>query len=353
MTKIPEGKVPWELLKILLENRGYRENKGIIQKPEPGADIAALNLLEVYEQVQDYYNSSSIPYLIYKSDPITFPTPDPANYLITVNMNDLATCGAVPFGIMITILLPPGSTQAEINDFQSNISKISEKHKISILGGHSEVTNAVKTPVYSLSMIGFVPPEYYIPRAPIPGDKIICSGWVGAEGTGILLSSGREYFNGAFSQEKISSGEQISQNMAISDRILSMNKKWHDSIHLVHDATEGGIYGALYECLHPHNIGCQINSSNIPVHEVTKEIASLLSINPYKLISSGAVIIVCSEKNASEIARNLASESGNPAVIIGEISDYNEPLKIDLGELEVPESDHIIKALKNLRRINK
>jgi len=349
MSRIPEGKLPWDLLKPLLEYQGFRDNKGIIQNASPGVDIAALNLLEVYDQVQDFYNSTSVPLLIYKSDPITFITPDPANYLIAVNMNDLATCGAIPYGIMVTILLPPSSTSEEIIEFQSELSKICVKHRISILGGHSEVTSAVNSPVYSASMIGFVPPEYYIPRAPEPGDKIICSGWVGAEGTGILLSSGKEYFAKEFSQDKIKYGERISKQISISERILSINRKWHDSIHLVHDATEGGFYGALYECLHPHNLGCDIDSSTIPLNEITKNIASQLEFNPFKLISSGAVIIVCTEKDASKIVQDLTDDMKTPAAIVGEVTELGENLKVDLHELEPPESDHLIKALQNLK----
>jgi len=349
MSKIPEGKLPWKLLKPLLENQGFRDNRGIIQNASPGVDIAAINLLEVYDQVQDFYNSTSIPFLIYKSDPITFPTPDPAKYLITVNMNDLATCGAIPYGIMVTILHPPGSTSEEIIEFQYNLSQICVKHRISILGGHSEITSAVKSPVYSVSMIGFVPPEYYIPRAPVPGDRIICSGRVGAEGTGILLSSGKEYFSKVFSQNEINNGEKFSQEIAISDRILSINKSWHDSIHLVHDATEGGFYGALYECLYPHNLGANVDSSKIPMDEITKNISSLLDINPFKLISSGAVIIICAEKNASKIVQDLSENSEAPAAIIGEVTELGGTLRVDLTKLEPPEADHLIKALKNLK----
>ena len=348
MTKIPEGKLPWDLLKPLLENQGFRDNKGIIQNASPGVDIAALNLPEVYEQVNAFYKSTSVPFLIYKSDPITFPTPDPANYLISINMNDLATCGAIPFGIMVTILLPPSSMSEEIIEFQHNLSQICVKHKITILGGHSEITSAVKSPIYSVSMIGFVPPEFYIPRTPEQGDKIICSGWIGAEGTGILLSNGKEFFAKVLSRDEIQYGKLISQEIAISDRILSINRKWHDSIHLVHDATEGGFYGALYECLHPHNLGVNIDSSKIPLAGITKNISSLLDINPFKLISSGAVIIICAEKDASKIVQDLNSYLKAPAAIIGEITELGEKLKVDLMELEPPESDHLIKALKNL-----
>jgi len=102
-------------------------------------------------------------------------------------------------------------------------------------------------------MIGFVPPEYYIPRNPKPGDIIICSGWIGAEGTGILVARGKEYFRKKFSQEELEEGTEIGKNIAISRRLLAVNRKYHEALHLVHDATEGGIYGALYECFAPFN----------------------------------------------------------------------------------------------------
>ena len=144
----------------------------------------------------------------------------------------------------------------------------------------------------------------------------------------------------------------ISKKIEISDRILSVNKKWHDSIHLVHDATEGGFYGALYECLNPHSLWCNIESSKIPLYDVTKEISSLLNINPFKLLSSGAVIIVCAENEASEIVECLMENVEIPVAIVGEVTELGDHVKVDLEELKPPESDHIIQALKNLNSIN-
>ena len=348
MTIIPEGKIPWDILKNLTQNQGYTDNKGIVQCAAPGIDIAALNIQEINAQIQDIYNSSATPYLIYKSDPITFPTPDPALYLVTVNMNDLVTCGAIPYGITVTILLPSESTVKSLKDFQTRLSEICNKNKITILGGHTEVTGAVSSAVYSASMIGFVPSDFYIPRSPKPGDAIICSGYVGAEGTGILLSSGMEYFKSNLSPEIITNGLEIGKQLAISDRILAINAKWHSSIHLVHDATEGGILGALYECIAPLDFGCKINSSKIPLAPVTKKITTLLEIDPYKLISSGSVLIICKNSQAKTITEYLNKNSFGPAAIIGHITEKGTPLIVDSEKISKPESDDLIKGLNTL-----
>ncbi|MHA1227323.1 MAG: AIR synthase related protein, partial [Candidatus Hodarchaeales archaeon] len=231
--KIPKGKVPWELLKDLVENIGYTRDSGIIQKAEPGVDVAVLNIREISEEINNYYGTDGFPFLVYKSDPITFPTPNPAKFLILVNQNDLVTSGAIPYGITVTILLPPQTSSKFLLDFQKELSKICESRRITVLGGHTEVTEGVKNPILSASMIGFVPAEYYIPREPKPMDSVICSGWVAAEGTSILLSEGEKVLKERFNDEYFVMKKEFSDCLDISERILLINKKWHDYIHLV------------------------------------------------------------------------------------------------------------------------
>ncbi|MHA1993105.1 MAG: AIR synthase related protein [Candidatus Hodarchaeales archaeon] len=350
MNELPEGKIPWDVLSNLVKLRGYQNNKGVIQEAAPGIDVATLDLQEIIQQIQEYYNSSNTPYLIYKADPITFPTPNPAKYLVTVNMNDLATCGAIPYGITITILLPPRTLGEKILEFQKKLSEICTKNGISILGGHSEVTSSVDSPIYSASMIGFVPPEYYIPRNPKSGDVIICSGWIGAEGTGILLTSGKEYFSTKLSEEEIEEGFNIGKNISISKKILTLNREYHEALSLVHDATEGGIYGALYECLAPFRMGCEIKSFDIPITRVTEKIAQYLNINPYKLISSGAVILICNKERAPAVLKFLNENTSGPHRIIGSVTHKGSPMNFDGQKMHPPKADDLIKGLSALKQ---
>lgn len=343
------GKVPWSLLTKLVQKNGYA-NRGIIQNAQEGVDVAVLDLKEVFDQVNDFYQSNSIPYLVYKADPITFPTPNPSKYLIIVNKNDLATAGAIPYGITVTILLPQGSTKETLIQLQDDLSSYCKEEKISILGGHTEITEGVHYPILSASMIGFVPPEYYISRNPQAGDQIICSGWVGAEGTGILLSEAKEFFIRKIGLDNYKNGISIGEGIDISERVIECNKEWHDSIHLVHDATEGGILAAIYECLAPKRLGCEIISSKIPIAQVTKELANVLKIDPFKLISSGAVLIVCDKQTATSITDFLRKKAF-PAEIIGEVTGENYPILLDDSPINPPETDHIIKGLESLNTL--
>jgi len=352
MKTLPLGKVPWDILASIVQKQGFMHNKGIIQASEPGVDVAVLDLKEVIAQVNKTYGTEGFPYLVYKADPITFPTPNPAEYLILINKNDIATAGAIPYGITSTILMPPSSTEANLVEIQDNLSKVCEREQISILGGHTEITSSVENPILSASMIGFVPPEYYIPRNPQKGDAIICSGWIGAEGTGILLSVGQNYFLEKITSLEYQNGIEIGKQLDISNQVIECNKKWHDSLHLVHDATEGGILAALYECLTPKGFGCKINLEKIPIAEVTKKIANILNIDPFKLISSGAVIYIC-DKDLAPLIVKFLTKIGFPASVVGEVSEKGTQILINDNIGEPPKADHLIKGLNRLEFLKK
>ncbi len=113
----------------------------------------------------------------------------------------------------------------------------------------------------------------------------------------------------------------------------------------MHDATEGGIYGALYECLAPLKIGCHIESEKIPLNTVTKQISEDLGINPFKLISSGTVIVICSKDKGKEILQFLNETKETPATIIGETTKFGSPLLVDGKELLPPSADEVISGL--------
>ncbi len=342
------GKISLEILSELLNNRGYERISGIVQPAELGVDVAVLDLQMIKDEINSFYNTNSTPYLVYKADPITFPTPNPGRYLIIINHNDLSTSGAIPFGVTVSIIVPQGTTKNELLDLQKQLSETCMERRITILGGHTEVSDACSKPILSASMLGFVPPEYYIPRLPQTGDAIICSGWVGAEGTSIILSESSNKFKKKLGKNLVLSGMNLGENIDISSRVHSCNRKWHKAIHMVHDATEGGILGALFECLVNKRLGCDIELSEIPLAPVTKVLGEVLEFNPYELISSGAFLLFCDQKYASEIVEELSKED-TPATIIGYARKELDMIRVDKINISSPSSDQIIVALDNLK----
>src|SRR5258707_12328083 len=100
---LPVGKLPPDLLARLLARAPVTDPR-VRLGPGAGLDCAVLDLGDRL--------------LVLKSDPITFATADIGWYLGQVNANDLATTGAVPCWLLLTMLRPAGaSTPARMDDW--------------------------------------------------------------------------------------------------------------------------------------------------------------------------------------------------------------------------------------------
>jgi hydrogenase maturation factor len=108
---------------------------------------------------------------------------------------------------------------------------------------------------------------------------------------------------------------------------------------LMHDVTEGGILGALWEMAYNLGRGCEIDIGAIDIHPVTKKICDNLEINPYRLLSSGCMLIVC--KNGNEMVQGL-KHIGINAKVIARITDKAHGVKTTSGEeVSAPRADEL------------
>ena len=161
-----EGKLPISYLQEILKYGGFK-NQGIILAGEVGGDVAVIDLNKAMIESKKFYNSNEEVFLVEKSDPITFPTPEPGKYAVIVNANDIACSGAKPFGFLPTLIVPPETSFDRISEIQNQIHEQCTELEISVLGGHTEVSSSVRTDIVSGHMLGFVPKDFLINSEPI------------------------------------------------------------------------------------------------------------------------------------------------------------------------------------------
>lgn len=117
----------------------------------------------------------------------------------------------------------------------------------------------------------------------------------------------------------------------------------------MHDITEGGILGAIWEMCSIAGAGARIDAEAIPVEEVTRKICKHFDINMLRLISSGSMLIVAEGGKTEEIIHALEAE-GTPAKKIGKIMPKEEGLYICEGgckrEILPPGPDELYKIVK-------
>jgi hydrogenase maturation factor len=94
----------------------------------------------------------------------------------------------------------------------------------------------------------------------------------------------------------------------------------------MHDATECGVWGGLFEVAQASGVGMTIDKEKIIVQEAVRQVCDLFGIDPYSSISEGTLILACRPHKAGEVIRRLG-DRGIPASMVGEIVDPRQGMR--------------------------
>lgn len=322
-----EGKIPPELLKSLIFNNIKVKSKEVLLRSEIGEDCAAID-----------FGSHAC---VLSTDPITGAVKGAGALAIHISCNDVATSGVRPVGIMFTILVPPEASEEDIRRVMEDAGEAAAKLGVEIIGGHTEVTTAVNRIVLSTTALGKVLKDRIVRSSGAQaGDDVIMTKWAGLEGTSIIASDNEKELSGKLMPEEIEAAKSFIEHISVVEEGVTAGEFGASSMH---DITEGGVLGAAWEVAESSGKGIDIFIDEIPVREVTRKICSIYEIDPYRLISSGSMLITA--KNGIELVRILG-EKGIPGAIIGRITGAGKNIirKGKILPLSPPDVDELFKA---------
>ena len=94
-----------------------------------------------------------------------------------------------------------------------------------------------------------------------------------------------------------------------------------DGIHVIRDATRGGVGTVLYEIASQSGVGVRLDSSAIPVDEAVGGVCGLLGLEPLYLACEGRLVMICAADQADALVEILrVSPHTEGAAVIGEIT---------------------------------
>lgn len=322
------GKVPEIVLSRSVLNQLKTKRDEVLVGASIGEDCAIVALKEDEE-------------FVISTDPITGTTKDIGTLAVHVTANDLASNGAEPIGLMVTVLLPNPSSEKTLKNIMEQLQQACSAMNIQIMGGHTEVTDAVNQPVLSITGVGKAKKNQRITtKGAKPGQEIIVTKSIGIEGTYIMATEKEEELSTRYSKEFIEQAKEMKNQLSIVKEAM-IAKEYN--VTSMHDITEGGIFGALWEVGEASEVGMEIQLSKIPIKQETIEFCNYFDLNPYMLISSGSLLIVADRGN--DVVDAL-KEKGIEATIIGKIVEDKEKVVILEEEkrfLTPPKSDEIYK----------
>lgn len=284
---------------------------------------------------------------VISTDPITASVNDIGRLSIHISCNDIASNGIEPLGITLAVLLPEGTTREDVKMIMAQAGEAAEEVGVEIIGGHTEVTPAVNQPVIVSTAFGRGFAGESAPSTEIgPGDWILMTKVAGLEGTGIIAGDKEAELEDVLTPAEIQHAKDLLHNVSVVKEGVAAGKIGTSGMH---DVTEGGILGAVWELCHLGEVGAEVWEKAVPVDPVTLKIAEHYGINHLRLISSGCMIIMASDERKDAIMEAVRAE-GVQISCIGRILDECEGVYLMhensmIEEIQPPEADELYKVI--------
>ena len=321
------GKISEAILKRSVLKQLHIENAATVVASSVGEDCGAVKLEKACQ-------------VAISSDPIFGDLDDPkalAERTVLRAINNLAASGTTPLGLSMVVLLPTSAKEPQLRKLMEELERAAKAFSMDILSGHTEVTRSVSQCIVMVTAMGKAN-EVVRTSGVKPGMDIVVSKWIALSGTLQLLERKKEALREHFSQPFLNQAKKLEVCLPIlSEAAVAVSS----GVSAMHDVSEGGIFGALWDMAEASGVGLEIDLKKIPIRQETVEICEYLGVNPYKLVSGGCLLMAT--EDGLGLVRELENH-GIPCALIGKATHGNDRVLINEDErrfLETPQKDEI------------
>ena len=331
--KLPElGKIHPEFFDKVIFPRLGAKDKNIIIGPRHGIDYGVIKLADTC------LSFSTDPFFIVPA----YGFARAAWFAFHIICSDVAVSGLKPKYLTVDLNLPPEITESQLTEMWEAVHKEAEKYGISIITGHTARYAGCNYPMVGGATAIAVGPENELrgPHLVKPGDKIIITKGPAVETTGLLAISFPKIFDATFGPKFRKEAEDIFYQMSVMDDCAIA--RGFPGVHCMHDATECGIWGGLFEMAQAGGYGLRVEKDAIVKQEIILKTCDHFKIDPFVAISEGTLIAIVDPHEAETLV-SAFKKNNILSSIVGEVTDKKAGLKIvvdgKVEELKHPKVD--------------
>ncbi len=313
-SRLPDiGKISAEIFDELIYPHLGRRRRSVLVGPKHGVDIGIVDI-----------GGGKV--MAMTTDPV-FIVPEygferAAWFAIHILCSDAVTSALKPFYLSIDLNLPLSMTKEELEIVWKKIDSECQKMGVAIVCGHTARYMGCNYPMVGGATVISVGDKsrYITPQMAKRGDLIIITKGAAIEATGIFALAFKDRITEYFGEEFSRRAEEIFYQMSVVEDALtaaSVGTREH-GVTAMHDATECGVWGGLYEVAKASRVGMRIEKEKIIVLDEVEKICSKFGMDPYSSISEGTLIITCKEKKVEQLLKRLAQKK-IAASVVGEV----------------------------------
>jgi hydrogenase expression/formation protein HypE len=312
--KLPEiGKISQQVFEELIYPRLGAASRKVLVGPMHGVDVGIVRI-----------GNRAV---AMTTDPV-FIAPEygwerAAWFAIHILLSDVVTSGLKPSYLAIDFNLPMEITEEQLEIVWKTIHRECKRYGVAIVTGHTARYGNCGYPMVGGATVlaeGGLR-DYVSPRFVRPGDVIVVTKGPAIEAAGIFAAMFPKKLEAKFGAAFARRADKLFRQMSVvEDALAAISVGARDrGVTAMHDATECGLWGGIYEMAQAGRFGVRVAKEAIPVMPCVREICDLYGIDPYKSISEGTLIAMC---RPHKVGKLLAAFKKRriPAAAIGEVT---------------------------------
>ncbi|NBC82624.1 MAG: AIR synthase [Bacteroidetes bacterium] len=253
--------------------------------------------------------------------------------------NDMATTGFAPQYAQMVLNLPPTLSKADFKQYWSYIHRYCSEMGVAITGGHTGSIEGQESTIAGGGTMMTIAPksDILVSGQAKSGDVILVTKACALSTVAILGMSFPETIKQKLGKSESEEAASLFYNTSslkegITITALGFNNSY---ISAMHDVTEGGVLGAVYEMAIASGNGVLIDDLKLPIGQIQQDVCALFDLDPRYCIGAGSMIISVDREHAPSVIGALARED-IPCTEIGTFKNANYGMKIFTGQNEEP-----------------
>jgi len=239
-------------------------------------------------------------------------------------VNDLSCMGARPLYLSCAIQIEEGCPLADLETIAASMEQTAKEAGVRIVAGDTKVAGRGQVDHVFLTTTGIgevLPDAHPAGNRAAAGDAVIVTGDIGRHGCAILLARDDFEIEADVTSDCAPLWSLVEAMFEAADSLPDADR---GDIHVLRDATRGGVGTVLYEIAEESGVGIRLQEPSIPVQPAVKGVCGMLGLNPLYLACEGRLVAFAPKAIAPALVSVLQKQTyGENAAIIGEVTAEN------------------------------
>jgi hydrogenase expression/formation protein HypE len=265
-------------------------------------------------------------------------------FALSVVLADVAVSGLAPSHLAVSFSLPPEMEDEAFADVWQAIDAECRDLGVSVVTGHTARYGDVSFPWVGAATAMAVGEHHDVvrPDGARPGDHVVVTNGPACETVGLLTTLYPEAF--ALDDDTLSAAQaRLDDASCVRDALRVAASA---DVHAMHDATEGGLAGALNEVAASAGVRIDVDAGRVPIQPGVAAACDDLDVDAWACTASGT-LVVAAPPAATDDVLDALDDRDTTAAVIGTVRD-GDGVYLDGDRLPHPDVDPSWAAFERL-----